>query len=319
MISEYENNLLLEKIKKYNNIIIAKHELPDWDAQGSALGLAYLIKQNFPEKNICVPGERLDDNSDFLFNWNKEYVNSALMIVVDTAIVNRIDFIYSKNVKEIIKFDHHLSDDDYGDINIVDSTAVACAQMVIMWAKSINFNFNSQAGENLYKGLMTDSGRLLFPKVNAESYQAAAIVWNTGFDFEKTNDYLYVSTLKQHKWLNYAFSKIKVTEQGVGYIILEPKDYENWKLTYQEIKSALKTMSGIKEIKVWTLIIVLEKQIKCSLRSRFYDVNSVAVTWNGGGHKLASGAKLQNLNEFHEFISDLDNLIIKTDKGVLNV
>ena len=41
-------NLILEKIKEFDTIIIHRHKRPDGDCIGSQFGLKYFIEYNFP-------------------------------------------------------------------------------------------------------------------------------------------------------------------------------------------------------------------------------------------------------------------------------
>lgn len=316
MIQKKEAKMLLRTIKNANPIVIAKHQHPDWDADGSAFGLAYLIQENYPHKTVYVAGDRLAKNHDFQMpiDFKPPFSSKTLLITVDTANLERLDFPYFKDMPTTIKIDHHPDLDSYAIFNWVDDNAIACTQMIIQLAQKANWKWNSQAANNLYKGLLTDSGRFLHAKTSIETFEAAAFVNKKGVDMKMVNEELYVDCLKNRQWWNYAFSKMNVDEQGVASLVLQPKDYEEWKLTYEQIKSALSIMSGIAEIKIWTLIIEWKNEFKVSLRSRNYDVSSVAHKYHGGGHKLASGAKLETLEEIPQLIEDLDNLIKKTDK-----
>ena len=48
---------LLPLIEKYNRIILHRHQNPDGDALGAQLGLYYLIKENYPEKEVFAVGD----------------------------------------------------------------------------------------------------------------------------------------------------------------------------------------------------------------------------------------------------------------------
>ena len=63
---------IYKEIKKFNNIVIARHIGPDPDALGSQFALKELIKYKFPNKNVYAVGGagtiygNIDDNLSFL-------------------------------------------------------------------------------------------------------------------------------------------------------------------------------------------------------------------------------------------------------------
>jgi len=303
--------LLVKKIKEYEHIIIAKHLNPDWDAQGSAMGLAWIIKDSFKHKKIYVVGERLNEDTHFSADeLTDEIISQSLMITVDTAAKKLIDFDRTSQVREIFKIDHHLNVDPYGTYNFIDETSIANTQVVTLWAEKMKLSISQEAATNLYKGLITDSGRFLFPRTGMATYQAAMILYSTGINLEEIHNELYVSPLKVKQWQNYAFSKMKITKKGVAYLKITPEDYDKFGVNKTQIKAALGVMSGIIEISVWALICqYADGEIRVSLRSREYDVNSVARNYRGGGHRLASGAKLEKMSESTQLIKDLEKLI----------
>ena len=48
---------IFEQIKKYNRIIIHRHQRPDPDAIGSQVGLASILRASFPYKEVAVVGK----------------------------------------------------------------------------------------------------------------------------------------------------------------------------------------------------------------------------------------------------------------------
>ena len=52
---------ILNKIKEYNRIIIHRHVRPDGDCMGCQMGLKYLLKNTFPEKEIYAVGDKLPE------------------------------------------------------------------------------------------------------------------------------------------------------------------------------------------------------------------------------------------------------------------
>ncbi|QEH62374.1 bifunctional oligoribonuclease and PAP phosphatase NrnA [Spiroplasma chinense] len=312
-ISEQQNDLI-EKISQYENIIIAKHINPDWDAQGSALGLKEIILDNFENKKVFVVGHKF--NEDKLFEdeqlLTEEIISNSLMITVDVANFERIDFIAKDNVKEIFKVDHHIEVDNYGDFKLVDESAIACTQVVTLFAHEKNLKISSSAATYLYYGLITDSGRFLYTKTNQETFKTASILFSCGAKMEEVYNDLYTQDLKIKKWMNKGFSMATYIEgYPMAYIKVKKTDHSEFELTEEEVKLALNALAGIKEILVWFIAYESETtdKIKVSIRSRAYDINKVAQMYNGGGHKLASGAKLNNFEEVENIVNDLKKLI----------
>ncbi len=66
----------------------------------------------------------------------------------------------------------------------------------------------------------------------------------------------------------------------------------------------------IEGIHAWVVITedLKNKLFKANIRSRGPIINSVAEKHNGGGHKLASGAKLKTQEEVDELIKELDEV-----------
>ncbi|WFQ90724.1 DHH family protein [Mycoplasma feriruminatoris] len=312
MLDQKKSKLLLDKINQYQNIIIAKHKQPDWDAQGSAIGLANIINDNFKNKTIYVVGDRISDDDSFLIdesNLSDEFIKSSLIITVDTATKKRVDFDRFDLCKDSFKVDHHINVENYCNNDLIDDTSIANTQVVSLWAIENNLFISKTAAHNLYLGLLTDSNRFLYDKTNAVTFYVASRLLQAGANLKKANDFLYVSDLKLRQWMMYIFSKMKLTDSGIAYIVLLDDDLKDWNLEYEEIKLALSVMSGVKEIKIWFTIIQVDDILKVSLRSRDYAIDKIANKYNGGGHKLASGAEINSLDQINDLINDLEQLI----------
>ena len=59
-------NLIVDLIKKYDNITIFRHQRPDGDAAGSQLGLKTWILDNFDNKNVYAIGNETFDIYPFV-------------------------------------------------------------------------------------------------------------------------------------------------------------------------------------------------------------------------------------------------------------
>ena len=63
-----KEELILNKIKEYENIVIFRHENPDFDALGSQFGIKYLIEENFENKHVYVVGQNIVNDRGNMFD-----------------------------------------------------------------------------------------------------------------------------------------------------------------------------------------------------------------------------------------------------------
>ena len=118
---------ILNKIEEYDCICLYRHVNPDYDAFGSQFGMYDLIKNTFSNKTVYMEG---DFSSDLVQKFNIEiniekpkFEQPVLGIVLDTANKERIDGESYQQCNEIIKIDHHIVVESYGNINLEDSSA----------------------------------------------------------------------------------------------------------------------------------------------------------------------------------------------------
>ena len=68
---------ILEEIKNAHRIIIHRHKNPDGDALGCQIGLKYILKENFPEKEVYAVGDAALAVclADFIINHSRAVVS----------------------------------------------------------------------------------------------------------------------------------------------------------------------------------------------------------------------------------------------------
>ena len=305
-----------EYIEKYDTIIIHGHIRPDGDCIGSQYGLYYLIKENYPHKNVYVTGE----TSDFVGFIGKPTLvdeslfKDALSICVDCATKDRLSDPRVDLAKEYIKIDHHIPVDDYGDYQYVDVTAPACSQIItelyLMYRNE--WQLPREAAQALYVGLSTDTGRFKFDSVTSRTFLVAATLVDAGVDLGYIDNHLSVESLASLKLKGHILSNFKMTENGFAYATLKMEDVEKFGVSYEDAAAQVSTISTIEGCPVWALFLEYSKEeIRVRLRSRGPVINLLAEQYRGGGHAKASGATLFNWDELAGFVSKADELVKK--------
>lgn len=311
---------ILNKIKEYNTIIIHSHIRPDGDSIGSQYGLMYLIKDSYPDKKVFVTGETSEYVSfigtpDLI---NETLFDNALSICLDCATSKRLSDCRYKLSEYSIKIDHHLKDEEFCDYEYIDDTASSVTQLITEFY--IKFKdeliMTKECAEALYTGLLTDTGNFRNSNVKEKTFLIAAELISHGIDINYINRSLCDESLELLKLKGYCINNLKITENGFAYIVLDRKTITDYKVSEEDAASIVNVMSSIKEIPVWAIILETEKEIRIRLRSKGPDINGIAKKYNGGGHKLASGATLKSFSDLDNFVKDVEGIIkeYKKDK-----
>lgn len=303
-----------EYIEKYDKIIIHGHIRPDGDCIGSQFGLYYLIKDNYPNKQVYITGE----TSEYVSFIGKPTLideslfQDALSICVDCGTSERLSDQRYTLSKEFIKIDHHIPVEDYGSYQYVDVTASACAQIITeLYLENKDWKLSKEAATALYVGISTDTGRFKFDSVNGRTFRAAAVLVDCGVDLGYIDNQLSVETLDTLKLKGYVLSNFKMSKHGFAYITL-PKDIiEASHVSYEDAAAQVSTISTIEGCPVWALFIEYPTEIRIRLRSRGPVINLLAEEYEGGGHAKASGARLNDWNELDGFVLKADALVEK--------
>ncbi len=308
---------LLKDIKEYEQIIIHRHSRPDGDALGSQFGLAQILKDNFPDKNILCVGNKDEYKNSSLKNIFKdefdnvsdeEYKNS-LVIVLDTANVERIEGQDFFKGKLVYKIDHHASAEEFGNVEIVLDTISSTSQIISEFAFGHKLNITKKSAVFLLTGMITDTGRFMFNSVNAETFTQVANLLKSGAKIhsivQKLNDRNINFIRLQGKILSDLTYK-----NGVSSYMMPKGLHKKYDVPYSTASSLIFLLMSFSEAKyaIYSTYDSKNKNWKTSLRSRAKNINGIAEEYDGGGHKMAAGLKIKDKKEFDEVLKKLHNL-----------
>lgn len=305
---------ILDKIKEYDTIIIHRHNRPDGDALGSQIGLKEALKLNFPEKRIFAVGDE-SDRLGFIGQMDKisddEY-NDSLVIVLDTAEPPLIsDERYQKG-KFIIKIDHHISRNEYGDLNLVDTSFESCAGLIAHFLIETNLQIDTSSAKPLFTGIVTDSGRFRYDSTTSRTFEIVARLLKEDFAITDIYNELYLDDLELVRLKAHFMLNFNLTENNVAYMKNTNDDIIRFNTNFFTMsRGMVNTMAGIRGIPIWVNFTedIENNVVVAEIRSNKYNINEIAVKYGGGGHKFASGASLASWEEADQMLKDLDNIV----------
>jgi phosphoesterase RecJ-like protein len=305
---------ILDKILEFKTIIIHMHQRPDGDCYGAGFGLKEILKESFPNKQVYVVG----DTAEYVkFIGDVDQIDDcvykgALVIVVDTATRDRIaDQRYSKG-QYIIKIDHHLPIDSYGDYQYVDTSRPATSQIILeFYLEYYNIlRLNMKAAKALYTGIVTDTGRFKYRSVTADTFKAVAHLLEYGLDFGEILTTLDVRSENLMKMQGYVLQNFEKTEHGVVYIKITPDIITKFDVTLEEATSLVNELSTLADCPVWMLFAEYDNHyVRARLRSKGPAIDQLANKYDGGGHPMACGANLGTWDKVDALLRDADQLV----------
>lgn len=331
-MSDFKKNAkkLYDLIKKSNTIIIHRHVNPDGDALGSQWGLKRIIEENFLKKKVLVPGDMNDYMAKFFKPAdivNQRDYHEALVIICDTANRERISGQFWQEAPNIVKLDHHPEVDNYGTLNLIDTTATAACQVTAKWAQTMKLKVSKAAAQDLFLGLVTDSGRFLYRSVSSETFAVASFLAQSNFDLLDLYEKLYQQEIKNAWVKGHILSNFSVSKHGLGYLIFTKEQLiklekelnlkikavdKQAKITLvrEDFTNQVNLLSNIKGVKIWFIACqdAITEDFKVSVRSSRWQINEIVAKFGGGGHNTAAGARLENLAVVKNLFNALDKL-----------
>lgn len=304
---------IIKLIKKYDSIVIARHIGGDIDALGSQIGLKEIIKETYPNKKVYAVGA-YSSRFKFVGPLDKEDdidFDNSLLIVLDTPKVSRLDVEDISKYNHRVRIDHHPFEEEFCDIELVDENKSSTCEMIVELCLNTKLKITKSAAEKLYMGMISDTNRFLYPCTTSDTLALASLlVSKYGINPPELYEKMYLRNLDEIRFIGYIFQNIKVTKNGVGYIKITDEIQKEFGMDPASAGNMVGELSYINDFTVWITFSEDKKQnmVRVSIRSRGPVINTLAMQYNGGGHKLASGIRLPNFDLSNEIIERLDIL-----------
>lgn len=292
---EIEN--LIKQIKKSDKIVISGHISPDADAISSSLSLAKAIKK-LGKSPIVLLGEYPNTYSYFDGHdmVKKNYDGIAdLFISMDCGDIERLgnakkNFMGANMSANI---DHHISNNMFGDINIVNPKASSTSEIVYEII-TIMGGIDIDIATSIYTGIVADTGGFKHNTTGQRTHVISGELIAIGVNSSMIHTaLLYTHTLGNARLLAQTIQNIEIDGDIAISTLSKDEVLNKCGAKYIELEGISSYILDFAGINVG--VILHEKQdgmIKASFRAKTLDVNNIAQMFGGGGHMLASGATL---------------------------
>jgi len=298
----------VELIRKSQNILITTHTKPDGDACGSIAAM-YEALTALGKKVELVLLSEMPGWYEFLFDKKvpifgrdvtaKQLAGIDLVILIDVnsySQLSEIEDFLKQNKKSVLVFDHHVTGDGLGDVELVDTTAAATAVIIFDFLKYAKWQITQKIAQALFVAIASDTGWFQFRNTDSRVYRCCAELIGAGVNPTQIHHDLYHNfSPSRLKLMAAMLSTLQLHFDGryaTQYVLR--KDFERTGAKYTDTENLIDECRRISTVEAAALFVELEGgRIKCSLRSKeTIDVGKIAQKFGGGGHVMAAGATL---------------------------
>jgi phosphoesterase RecJ-like protein len=296
MISE-----VLKTIDQHKTFVLTSHARPDGDAIGSLLAASQILRGLGKEVEAV-----LSDPVPIIYRplpFSDTVLHAAEVNGrYDAAIILECDSVQrtglrglDRDGRVLINIDHHGSAKPFANVNWIDRSACATAQMIFELAKTAGAKVTPEIATCLYTAVLTDTGSFCFQGTNEHTFALAQELVKAGADPARIAQKVYfanpeskmrllgaaLSTLRRQGDLVWMF----VSQAHMKQCGAMPEDCEglaNYALSIVDVEVAI----FFREL--------TDGRYRVSLRSKGdVDVSKIAAQFGGGGHQCASGCSLE--------------------------
>ncbi len=303
---------IIHHLKNSQSVLLATHSNPDGDAIGSltAMGLALvaLNKTTTLYSESPIPAVyRFVPAVDRVVSQFHGTNNFDTAVILDCGDLQRVGKAASaiSQIQTVINVDHHVTNTGFGDIQIVDTSACATAEIVYRIIKGLDVSIDRDMAVSIYTGILTDTGSFRFSNTNRHAFSICEEMIKQGVNPYHIAQHVYGTySLGRIKLLNLALDSIEISKNGkMSLMTLTREMLDETKTQPEDADGLINYARRIEAVKVAVLIQEHKNDENKTGKNLFHvslrsdgeiDVASIASSFGGGGHASAAGFSVQS-------------------------
>ncbi|HEX3091319.1 MAG TPA: bifunctional oligoribonuclease/PAP phosphatase NrnA [Candidatus Angelobacter sp.] len=286
---------VLQEIQQRRRFLVTSHARPDGDAIGSTLALGQILRKMGKSAEIVL-GDPVPllyhplPGSETIVHSSQVNGDYDAVIILECDSVQRTRLRGLEN-QFLINIDHHASSRPFANINWIDPSAVATAELIFRLAQAAQVKITPEIATCLYTAVLTDTGAFCYAPTNACTFELAKFLVEHGADPGKIAQGVYFSSpMSKMCLLGAALSRLE-RDGEITWMSVTRHDMERFGALDEDCEGLVNYALGISGVEVAIFFReVAQERIRVSIRSKgAVNVAEIAQKFGGGGHECAGG------------------------------
>lgn len=289
-------------ISEARTIVLASHLNPDGDNLGSLLGMYSFFKDKKEvyaiEDDILPENLKFLPNIKFLKKSDEIKIKPDLFITLDCGDEDRIGESAKKifkSAKKTINIDHHRTNTNFADLNIVDPKAPATGEILYELLSQMG-SLDIDTATCLFTAISSDTGSFKYDSVRERTFEVAGKLLSLGIDLNQITINLFQSrSVEKTSLLVLSVKNILYLQNGKAAIVkVTDEDMLNTGAKKSDADGIVEFVRDIEGVELAVLLKEKGKDTRISTRSKKYiDCTKIVGHFEGGGHIRAAGGTIR--------------------------
>ena len=296
---------VMEAIRRHRRFTVSSHVNPEGDALGSALALASLLKRLGKQAVVATDGGIPKAFAFFpriapVVGRPSQVKMPEVAMTVDVPVLERLGSMTGmfKEAGLSVVIDHHVSNRLFGDVNWVDPKAAAVGEMIYRLYRAFGMTPTRDEALCMYVSIVTDTGSFRYMSTTPEVHQIAAALITRGVSPLKVAQDIYeCHSPSDLRFLGRVLTSLKSSPDGrISWVEVPYKLLKSCRPGPEIIDELVNYPRSVQTAEVSFVLReqTLDGKIRVSFRSKGrVDVNRIARSFGGGGHRAASGCTIE--------------------------
>ncbi len=298
----------LVRLRSATMICLPTHQNIDADGFGSALALSHALRRLEVSSFVLISDGKLPDSLRFLPGSSQAVIYGQddipeydLLCMVDCSDRRRLGDFYQDDPTRtdgvsmpIVNIDHHITNDHFGEINIVEPKAAATAEIITVLLDTWDIEKTVPVAQCLLAGIYGDTLGLRTESTTSRTMRMAADLVDAGANPTSITDALF--RLKPASSVCLWRRALDVTS-WTGSLIwtsITHEMLESCGADPSEAEGIVNFLAGTHGSRAAAILHENDRGWRVSMRSMTSDVDvaAIAAEFGGGGHPRAAGCQV---------------------------